>query len=73
MGAHQHDIHAEGLVCQPARGFNLLPQIIAARVHGGNDAETAAIGNSRRQPPIGNPRHTALENGVLYPQHRADR
>ena len=71
-GGHQHDVYAKGLVGQAAGQVDLLFQILGVGVHGGDNPQAAAVGNGRRQLPVGNPGHAALENGVLNAQKVAD-
>ena len=72
MGTHQHDIHAEGFICQASCNANLFSQIIAACVHC-RDNPKAAIGNRCRQLAVSNPCHTALKNRIFDAQHLTNR
>lgn len=63
-GAEQHDVDAKRLVRQRFRNANLLADIVAIGVAGGDDAQTAAVGNRCGQPAVGNPRHTALKDRI---------
>ena len=63
--AHQHEIDAEGLIRHRFTGAYFAAHPVGVRVHGGNDAEAARVGNGARERRVRDPRHAALDNGVL--------
>ena len=65
LGMHQHDIDAEGLIRHRFTGAYFAAHPVGVRVHGGNDAEAARVGNGARERRVRDPRHAALDNGVL--------
>ena len=71
-GAHEHNIHAEGLVGHLTALADFGTQLLAVGIHSSNNAQTACIGNTGSQAGIGYPCHTALENGILDTQHLTD-
>ena len=71
--AHQHDVDAERLVGQPARGLDLPAQVVGVCVHRGDDAEAARLGNGAGELSVGNPRHAALKDRVTDPENVTNR
>ena len=63
--AHEHDVHAEGLVGLLAQLVDLVAQPVGVGVHGRDDAEAAGLGDRGGEGGVGDPGHAALEDGLL--------
>ena len=65
VGAHEHDVYAEGLVRQGLGLADLLPDHFRRGGAARDEADAARIGDGCGQGGFGDPRHAALEDGVL--------
>ena len=63
--AHEHHVHAEGLVGLLAQLVDLVAQPVGVGVHGCDDAQAAGLGDGGGEGGIGDPGHPALEDGLL--------
>ena len=63
--AHEHHVHAEGLVGLLAELVNLVAQPVGVGVHRRDDAQAAGLRDGGGEAGVGNPGHAALEHGLL--------
>ena len=68
VGAHEHDVHTERVLRFFLADTNLFPQVINGSTAAGDQADCSGIGYRRCQCALCDPRHTALNHGVLAPQ-----
>ena len=64
----QHDVHAERLVRDRARLADLVADVVDRRRAARDDAETARLGDRRREMVLCDPRHSALYDRVFNAQ-----
>ena len=68
IGAHQHQIDAEGLVRQLLGPADLLAETVAVPAAGGDHAQGPGVGAGGGELAGGDVGHTALDKGVLGSQ-----
>ena len=61
----QHDVDTEGLIGELPGPVNVLPELLRLHAAGGDEAQTACIGDGCRKLTGGNVRHAALNDGVF--------
>ena len=62
---HQHDVDAEGLIGEFPGPVDVLPELIGLHAAGGDESQTARIGDGCRKLTGGDVCHTALNDGVF--------
>ena len=68
IGAHQHQVDAEGLVRQLLGPADLLAEAVAVPAAGGDHAQGAGVGAGGGELAGGDVGHAALDKGILGPQ-----
>ena len=64
----EHDVHAEGFTGQFAGFADLCADRVGTAEDGGNQSQAAGLGDGGGETGVGNPGHTALEEGFFDPQ-----
>ena len=69
LRVHEHDVHAERLVCQLFAAADVLAQGVGVHAASADDAESSRVGAGGGKLAGGDVRHAALNDGVFCPQN----